>query len=158
MNAFIIAAILIGPPPAPSGNIPLKLHLANDFRSRVIRSELRDPRPFFQVRLMRIEERYKVTLEEDALREPAWQIGKGGDKQPFARGSFAAAGSFIQSLEYICALDQWERRMPEYAAAGWVDSTPEEERLFRRRQESKKPLPFPPSLGITAPEAPDVEP
>ena len=115
MLSAILFASLIGPATdPPPAALRLTIHLGTDRRSEIIRSELRNPHQYFLAKRLKIQHRYDIRVDDDAYREPTYQIGRGGERLTFPRGAFNGSGCFLRTLEAITDRDQWER---EYR--GW---------------------------------------
>lgn len=143
MTTILLLAIVCGPLPEASPTLTLRLHLGIDQRSKIARAELSREDLFWTWRLEKIRQNYRLIVDDDAFDNPTWQIGH-GDRQVFRPGSFAASGTFIQALESIAEIDNWERRNQVHLR-GWADapemSAWDIERLQKHLQ--ARPVAFP---------------
>lgn len=147
MNLILAAILLCGPPGEPMrATVPLSIHLGRDQRSAIARSELARVDPFFSHRRFVIETRFRLTIDEDEYSMPTYSLGSGDTRHTFPTGAFSASGSFIRTIESLCAIDRWERTAPDVRTVytPGVDGWAQEVRSYR--DEKDKPEQFPPTL------------
>lgn len=133
-------------PPQPSGAMKLTIHLGNDWRSAVVRSELKRDHPYFLARRLKIERTHVIVLDDDAWKEPTYSIGRGGERQRFRGGAFCCSGAFMSALESICEIDAWDRANPFLDGAIWAEDPefPEYRKQKVRDHFASRPEPWPP--------------
>jgi len=143
VNLLLCAILLYGP--QPEFNRPaltIVVHLGRDHRSAIVNSELHNPHPFFKSIRAEIEQQYNLSTDDEALDEPTYSIGRGGERLKFRPGSFTSSGTFLLALKSIADIDHWERGIPQERYAkneeGWYS--------YVGRDESDKPEEFPPRL------------
>src|SRR4029077_7491281 len=110
-----------------------------DTRSRIARAELSREHHWWLWKRFAIEQRYRIVVDDTEFDHPSYQIGSGDERRRFAPGSFAASGSFMLTLHSLCAVDTWERSLPQIDVRQRADGS-----WSRERDQKNKPEVFPP--------------
>lgn len=106
MMAILLWTVLIGPEPEYKKQ-DIIIHLATDFKSKVIISELKNP--YFKAQNRYIRTRYNIIFVEDALRTPSISFSKNSVPEPFPKGTFTCSGQFINTLVSMLKINDYEK-------------------------------------------------
>ncbi len=149
MNSIcLVGAILFGDPCFGSDpTLTLRLHLGTDQRSRILAHEMTCDHPYWVAERCRIDRLVRVKLDDEAHREPTWQIGR-GRRETFPAGAFTASGSAIRTVRSIVELDRWQRE--NHPPVWRIDSSTGQ---YKRLPPHDRPEVFPPQAAVSEQEA-----